>query len=319
VRSLGEVQDSDLRLAHYTHAHPALFREGGVVPPLWASSTAGANRLIGLAGVDQFQGFLALRGSRVASSGDLRGARIALPARHGQPIDFSRAVSWHGIETAARAAGLSHDDYTLADVDWDEAFLSDAAGSAGASLYTARENVRLYTAEILALVRGQVDVIYASGPHALAIAAIIDAVPVAGQQAAADAAERRTQRSPDHLRILTVSDHLLRERPDLVARYVAALIRAATWSAANLSQAWRVVAAEVGVAEEWAQAAYPERMVMNLRPEISDCLLDVLQNRADFLYDHDFMPSRVDVRRWLDPDPLRQALALTAQEVKDAS
>ena len=63
VRSLAESPEPALRHAHYTHAHPALFREGGVVPPLWASSTAGANALIGLARVDQFQGLLALRGS----------------------------------------------------------------------------------------------------------------------------------------------------------------------------------------------------------------------------------------------------------------
>lgn len=296
VRSLGECTEPELRLAHYTHAHPALLREGGVVPPLWASATAGSNRLIGLARVDQFQGLLALRGSSLADSGDLCGARIALPARLGQPIDFSRAVSWSGIETTIAAAGLTPRDVSLVDVPAREAFISPAAGARGASLYTARENVRLYTAEVLALIRGQVDAIYAAGPHALATAALIDAVPVAAS------------RSKAHLRVLTVSAELLEARPDLVHRYVGALLRAARWAATHASETWRVIAAEVGVAEEWARAAYAGHLVRSLQPQISEDLLDVLQSRADFLHDRDFIPARVDVRAWLDTDPLQHAL-----------
>ena len=305
VRSLGESPDPALRQAHYTHAHPALFREGGVVPPLWASSTSGANALIGLARIDQFQGLLALRGSRQAESGDLQGARIALPARPGRHIDFSRAVSLHGIETTLAAAGHRASDVTLIDVPWDEDFISPDAGVSGSSLYTARENVRLYTAEALALVRGQVDAIYAAGPHALATAAMIDAVPVAGLATNSD----QHVGPPSHLRVLSVSAQLAQTRPDLVARYVYGLIKASDWAAARANSAWRVIAAEVGVAEEWAQAGYAPHTVTDLRPQITDDLLDALQIRADFLHARGFIPRPVETREWLDPAPLRSALA----------
>jgi ABC-type nitrate/sulfonate/bicarbonate transport system substrate-binding protein len=313
VRSLGESQDPALRLAHYTHAHPALFREGGVVPPLWAWSMTGACRLVGVARVDQFQGLLALRGSPLARTGDLRGARIALPVRLGQPIDFSRAVAWHGIETEVTAAGLERGDVTLVDVPWNEAFLSGTVGRAGASLYTARENVRLYTAEVLALVRGEVDAIYGSGPHALAAAALIDAVPVAAPVPGG----YPPARSPGHLRVLTVSTQLAQERPDLVVRYIRGLLQASDWAAGQASSAWRIVAAEVGVAEEWAQAAYGSRTVSSLHPQIAEDLLDTLQNRSDFLYDRGFIPRPVNVREWLDPDPLLRALALQPGDKQD--
>jgi ABC-type nitrate/sulfonate/bicarbonate transport system substrate-binding protein len=297
VRSLGQSLDPDLRLAHYTHAHPALLREGGIVPPLWASATTGANRLIGLARVGQSHGLLALRGSQVADSGDLCGARIALPARPRHLADFSRAAARHGIETAVATAGLSVRDVRLVDVASRDAVLGPPAGVPGASLYPARENVRLSTGEVLALIRGQVDVIYAAGPHALATAAMIDAVPIAAS------------RTDAHLRVLTVSTELLNDRPDLVHRYVSALLRASRWAATHARQAWRVVAAEVGVAEEWARAAYADDLVQNLQPRISEDLLDVLQSRADFLHDRAFLPRRVDVRAWLDTDPLQHALA----------
>jgi len=315
VRSLGESEDAALRLAHYTHAHPALFREGGVVPPLWASSVSGANRLLALAPVSQYQGFWAMRDSAVARSGSLRGARIALPIRPGQPIDFARAVSWHGIEQALSAAGVAADSVRLVDVPMDEAFLSDSVGPAGASLYTARENVRLYTAEALALVRGQVDAMYAAGPHALATAALLDAVPVAGPRSGTILAHGAG--SARHLRILTVSTQLARERPDLVSRYVLALLRAANWAAVHRQEAWRTVAAEVGAAEEWARTAYPASLIDDLRLRVSKPLLDALQARADFLAQRAFVPARVDVRSWLDPDPLLRAEAARAAESEE--
>jgi ABC-type nitrate/sulfonate/bicarbonate transport system substrate-binding protein len=298
VRSLGQSREPELRLAHDTHAHPALLREGGIVPPLWASATTGGNRLIGLATVDQFHGLLTLRGSQIADSGDLCGARIALPAGAGQPADFARAAARQGIETAVATAGLTICDVTLVEVRSREALLGPGPGVPGASLYPARENVRLYTAEVLALIRGQVDAIYAAGPHALAAAAMIDAVPVAASRTGA------------HLRILTVSTQLQEDRPDLVDRYVSGLLRASRWAAAHTSEAWSVVAAEVGVAEEWARAGYCDDLVQNLQPRISEHLLDALQDRAGFLHDRGFLPRRVDVRTWLDADPLQHALAL---------
>jgi ABC-type nitrate/sulfonate/bicarbonate transport system substrate-binding protein len=310
VRSLAESPELAFRHAHYTHAHPALFREGGVVPPLWASSTAGANTLIGLARIDQFQGLLAPRGSRLAESGDLRGARIAVPARPGSQVDFARAISLHGIETTLAAAGREGGDVTLVDVPWEEDFISHATGASRASLYTARENVRLYTPEVLALVRGDVDAMYAAGPHALAAAALIDAVPVPGLATNGDPPGR----VPSHLRILTVSTQLAQTRPDLVARYACGLLRAAEWATAHPDAAWRVIAAEVGVAEEWAQAAYAPQTVTDLRPRIADDLLDTLQNRSDFLHSHGLIPRPVDVRAWLDPGPLRTALALQREQ-----
>ena len=305
IRSLAERPEPALRQAHYTHTHPALFREGGVVPPLWASSSGGTNTLLGLARVDQFQGLLALRGSRLAKSGDLRGARIALPARPGSHIDFSRAISLHGIEAALVDAGYQRSDVTLIDVPWEEDFISYAAGASGSSLYTARENVRLYTAEVLALVRGEVDAMYAAGPHALATAALIDAVPLP----ASAVNGRRPAYPASHLRIITVSAQLAQMRPDMVARYVYGLLLASDWAAARPASAWRVIAAEVGVAEEWAQAAYAPQTVTDLRPQIADDLLDTLQNRSDFLHARGFIPRPVDVREWLDPGPLRTALA----------
>jgi len=305
VRSIGESADPNIRLTHYTHQHPALFREGGVVPPLWAYATTGANALLGIARVSQSQGFISLRTSGIHSPEQLRGARIALPNRPTSTVDFSRAVTLQGIVTTLNAAGLDETAVRLVNVNWDEPFLSLAAGPAQASVYTARENVRLHSAEVLALVRGEVDAIFVAGPHGLALAALIDAIPVPGLYH--DWESDRWE--GNHLRVLTTSRELLDTRPDDVAQYVLGILRAAQWAQDHVDETWRIIAAEVGVAEEWAIAAYHPQTVSRLSPETSEGVVDALQQRSDFLFDRGFLPTPVDVRDWLDPRPLDVGLS----------
>ena len=44
----------------------------------------------------------------------------------------------------------------------------------------------------------------------------------------------------------------------------------------------------------------------------------MLGNRAGFLFRRGFVPSQVNVRDWLDPEPLRRALALRTRESEKA-
>src|SRR5712691_3842608 len=100
VRSLRDSSDPAVRLSHYTNEQAWMFREGGVVPPLWAVARQVRTRLIGLAWIDQFQGLIALRSAGIRSARDLRRRRVALPHRTGQPIDFPRAIHSYGIHHA---------------------------------------------------------------------------------------------------------------------------------------------------------------------------------------------------------------------------
>jgi ABC-type nitrate/sulfonate/bicarbonate transport system substrate-binding protein len=303
VRSLGEAADPALRQAHYTHRHPALFREGGVVPPLWARSLGADTRLIGAVRVRQFQGLFTLRESGLSEPAALRGRRIGLPQRLGQSVDFSRAVSWHGILAWLRRAGLAEDAVTLVDLPRRDPFISAEPAGRGSSLYTARENIRFHTAEVLALSRGDVDAVYLTGPHALEIAALVDAVPAGGNWTGSDPAPE----GGDHLRILTASGELVRTRPELAGRYLAVLLRAAAWARTHADDAWRILAAEIGVAEEWAQAGLHPDSPGDLDLTLSEDLLRSLADRAAFLQERGFTESRVDPWSWADPGPLQAA------------
>jgi ABC-type nitrate/sulfonate/bicarbonate transport system substrate-binding protein len=299
VRSLRESPDPAVRLGHYRHEDPALFREGGIVPPLWTYARGTRTKLLAVGWEEEFRGVIALAGSGIVGPEDLRGRRIALPARIGQPIDFARAISWHGIVACLQSAGIDESEVGLVDVSTSEPFLTDAPASteSNGSLYTAWENVRAQSAELLALVRGEVDAIFTVGGYGLEIAALVDAAVVV-ELSARDPWPAWTG---NHLRVLTVSEDLLDRRPDLVTRYVATLQRAADWAAEHPNSALRIIAAELGIAEEWTHLGYHPDTASHLRLEISDRALEELESRADFLADRGFINRRVSISEWLEP------------------
>ncbi len=221
-----------------------MFREGGLVPPLWTKSKGTATSLLALGWISEFQGLIVRGDSAIVESGQLRGARIGVARRVGQPIDFPRAIRGHGILRSLNFVGLD-DDVELIELVTDEAFLTDAPPTQSGSLYTARENARSQTNEILALVRGDVDAIFTSGGYGREITEVIDARVIV------DLPRNSPNSWGNHLRVLTVSTELLTRERDLVVEYVAALFEAAAWASTHHRDATRIIAAELGLAEEW--------------------------------------------------------------------
>ncbi len=307
VLSLRANPDQQDRLAHYDHTSQTLFREGGVVPPLWARAGGASTRLLGVGLESGFRGLIVPSQSDIVEPSDLRHRRIALPRRIGQPVDFSRAVSWRGILDSLRVAGIDEREVDLVEVTSSDPYLTAAPPSTSGSLYTAWENVRLQSTEVLALVRGEVDAIFVAGGYGLEIAALTDS------RVLVDLSERDPwpNWSENHLRVLTVSEALLAARPDLVVRYVATVQRAADWAARHRDDAMRIIAAEIGLAEEWARLGYHPETTAHLRLDTSDRALERLQSWAAFLSDRGFADP-VDIGQWLDREPLAAANAAVA-------
>jgi ABC-type nitrate/sulfonate/bicarbonate transport system substrate-binding protein len=298
VRSLSKTAGHDDRLAHYSHANSALFREGGVVPPLWSYARGARTRLLAIGQEEGFRGLIVRSDSDIVEPRHLRGKRIALPSRTGQLVDFARAVNWRGIVECLRVAGLEEADVSLVDATSTEPFMSEAATSGDGSIYTARDKVRLQTAEVLALVRSEVDAIFTAGGYGLEVAALIDARVVVEQSKRDPWAEW----SGNHLRVLTVSEELVERRPDLVARYLSTLQRAASWAGEHERDALRVIAAEIGLAEEWARVGYHPGTCRHLYLERSDDALEKLDQWACFPAERGFLARAVDIAGWLVPE-----------------
>ncbi|MGW2653800.1 ABC transporter substrate-binding protein [Streptomyces sp. NPDC001478] len=287
VRSLQDASPDADRAAHYTHALPGLFREGGNVPALWARSRGERTRLIGLTWIEERQTVLVAPGSGIRGAEALRGRRLAVP-RHDLAIDFWRAMALRGFEGALASAGLTWQDAVRVDVPAD--------GRPGQ-----------WAAELDALRRGDVDAVYVKGALA------VEAARRAGAEVAVelDALPERLHRVNNGTpRPVTVHQRLLDEHPGLVDRFLAVLLKAADWAAHQPGEVARILGAETGAGADGVAGAYRPGTHLTLHPDLSAERLALLTAQEAGLRAHGFLPEPVDVAAWADPGPLHRATAL---------
>ncbi|GJF32429.1 monooxygenase [Kitasatospora sp. NE20-6] len=290
VRSLQDAAPEDAADHHYTHALGALFREGGNVPALWARSRGERTRLIGLTWIEERQAILVRAGSGISSAEQLEGLRLAVP-RHTIAIDFWRAMALAGHTGALALAGLTTADAVLTDVPAD--------GRSGQ-----------WTAELAALREGRVDAVYVKGALAVEAARQYGAEVAVELDAVPDRRRRVNNGTP---RPITVHQQLLDDHPELVARFLAVLIRAADWAAGQPEEVARILSAETGAGAEGVAGAYAAGSHRTLHLDLSGDRLDLLAQQEHFLHAQGFLPDRVDVRTWADPAPLAAARRLAAE------
>ena len=292
VRSLQDDGADVPRDRHFTHALTGLFREGGNVPALWARANGEPTRLIGLTWIEERQALLvrAEDRERVATPGDLKGLRIAVPWRN-IAIDFWRAMALAGFHGALAVAGLAFDDVERVEVT--------AAPSAGQ-----------WIAELEALRDGRVDVVYVKGALAVEAAATHGAVVGVDLDAFEDPAVRVNNGTP---RPVTVHQELLDQHPDLVARFLAVLVEAAEWAAIRPGEVERILAAETGAGPAGVAEAYRGAGHSNLQLDLSARRLELLARQERFLHGQGFLPRSVDVAAWAAREPLAAARELAAR------
>lgn len=298
VSSLRAASRRETREAHYEHTLPALFREGGNVPALWARARGEDTRLIGLTWVEERQLVLVRPGTGIDGPADLRGKRLALPGHGERRVDFARAMALTGLHSALAAAGLTPDDAAFVEVGTVSGDLTRRTGPGAAA----------YAAELRALRAGEVDGIYVKGAPGVELAGDQGLAVAADLAALPDPRLRINNGTP---RTLTVSGALLRERPDVVTRYLARLLRAAAWAPGHGQDVDAIVATETGSTITAVRSAYGPALYGALRPRVTGDLLRALGDQRDFLRAHGFLPGDVDIDAWLDDGPLRAALDQT--------
>jgi ABC-type nitrate/sulfonate/bicarbonate transport system substrate-binding protein len=309
VSSLRASADRAVRESHFDHTQADSFRQGGNIPPIWARSRGRDVRLIGLSWADQYQAIVTLPDSPIERPEDLAGKRLALARRVNDQIDFWHATALHGYDSTLRAVGLTLDDVTLVDLPVDERYLPDDESSHSGSLFGAFTNRRLQSAEALALIRGDVDAIYIAGGRGPDLEAFANVKVVFDIQAQDDLELKVNNITPA---ALTVSGTLLDQRPDLVARYLAATLRAARWAKEHAEETRRIIAHEVGIAEDFVLPGYPGEIHATLEPTLDEPLVAAIETQQRFLLEHGYIERSFDVRKWIDAGPLAAAHELLA-------
>ena len=308
LHSIQETTDANARESHFDHTLPSSFRQGGNIPALWARSRGADTKVIGLSWTDEFQAIVTLSGSKVQRAADLVGRRIGLPVNP-VSIDFNRASALRGF-----AKALELDGRDLRDVEWIDTPSAEPAGSGAGGLSTG-EHRRLrsrhgYRAEVLALIRGEVEAIFVKGALGLETVRLIGGQVVADLGSHPDTKVRINNGTP---RTLTVDTKLIDERPDIVARFLGRVIDAGDWARAHPDETFAYIAQETGSTADWARAAYGDDAPAKLATFLSEDATAALSDFKDFLFAHGFLPADFDVRGWIDPRPLEAVARLHRQ------
>ena len=299
VLSLRASSDRKVRESHFSHTQDDSFREGGNTPPIWSRAQGADTRLIGATWIDQYQTIVALPGSGIRTPADLRGRRLGIPHHLNDQIDFWRGKSLRAILTALDLAGLTTDDVELVDLPEDETFLGDEETSRSGTLWSAKRQQAILRAEAFALIRGEVDAINLTGARGAMLEALLGAIQIVDLGNHPDPEVRISNGIP---MAFTVSGALVRERPDLARRYLNTVRRAAHWARDHPSETRRIIARELGDAEEWVEISYGSNLCANLEPTLSDELLDAMDAQQRFLHTHGFIDHQIDVREWAAPE-----------------
>jgi 2'-hydroxybiphenyl-2-sulfinate desulfinase len=305
-KGLGEIGYQPVKLqtlskdkwpAHFTYENDRLFREGGNTPPIWAKSKGRGVVLIGINIIEEKQSILVRADSDIRTVEDLKGKRLAIPAHTNVHIDFHKATAEQGFEIALEANGISKDEVTWVTVVNPNSFTSEGKGG---------NFDHLSKAEIDALSNGEVDAIFEKLP-------IVEQLLATGKyRKLYDVAYDQQKQVPvnnEYPNVLTVSSKLAEEEPEVVVEFLKQTILAARWAVDHRQEAEKLLAEQTyGTVEEY-QKSYADNFYQRLEPNFSEAGLQALQKRADFLYEHGYLESRVDVYEWADDSFLKKALA----------
>ena len=309
LRTLQE-SGSELGRHHYDHRLPTLIREGGNMLSIAARAQGEPTRLVGLTWIEESQLILTRPHSGIAEAAHLKGRRLALPGwshndipSHVRGTSIARGMSLAGYKGALASAGLTLDDVDLVEVP-DR--LRNIGGS-GRDLAPRRTGLnRLWPIE--ALVSGQVDAIYVKGASAL------DAAREAGLTVAVDldALDRRFRVNNGTPRPITVHQHLLDERFDVLVRFLAVTLRAADWIKAQPEKLRDILEFETEGSAQAVDQAY-RHLHEGLHPTLDPERLALFAQQKKFLFTHGFLDADFALEDWADPRPLEAARALAGQ------
>lgn len=304
VETLQDGRHADLRGSHIDHSLRHSFRQGGSIPALWARAQGAATSLIGLTWVDESQLILALPQAGIRTVAELRGRRIGLPARPGARIDIFRAAALRGFLGALSLAGLDERDVEFVDVP--AAGPGPGSGTTPAlapELELAFSNPAsvtsraLYTAEVGALVRGEVDAIYVKGSLGLETAHMIGARVVIDIGFHPDVQVRVNNGTP---RPITVDSAFIAARPDLVARFLRRVVDVAAWAQDHPQGVLDELGRETGSTHDWLRLAYGADVHRSLETGLAPRAVAALSQFKDFLVAWQFLPHDFDVADWVD-------------------
>jgi sulfonate transport system substrate-binding protein len=116
-------------------------------------------------------------------------------------------------------------------------------------------------------------------------------------------------------RPVTVDRLFLERHPELVVRYLAVLLRTATWAERNPAAVLELLASEGGGARvNEVLASHGANVHRSFQPKLTAAYIQGLDVQKNFLRDFNFLKSDFDTQSWVVHEPLAEAERLVRDE-----
>ncbi|MCI1857445.1 MAG: ABC transporter substrate-binding protein [Sporolactobacillus sp.] len=281
--------------AHYDYQDDILFREGGNIPPIWAKANGAKVVLIGLTFLTQKSYILVREDSPIESVEDLKGRKLGIPSRPKfSYIDFHQITAQHGFTTALAVRGISLNTVQFVELPVDETYIAS----------TADKKSNLGKIEAVKLENGEVDAIYAGGTFAQKLLATGKYKVIFELTANPQLISPINNAYPN---ILTVSEKLASEAPEIVVAYVKQLILASEWAKNHRLDVLKLFAEQTHGTIEQVNASVDNDFNKKLAPELSPKGLAALETQKRFLFDHGYIQKDFAIEKWADNRFLKSA------------
>ncbi|MFT4174623.1 MAG: ABC transporter substrate-binding protein [Rhodocyclaceae bacterium] len=297
---LRSLPDNAGWLPHFRHSLPALFRDGGAIPTIWARADLTRTKLIATTFTTRAGQIVVRADADIHRVADLAGRRFGLTrSTLTEKIDFSRATAERGIELALQIAGLARQDVSIVDLDDTDA-TPPAPASRPAELWASLHG---HTAQdIVALSEGRVDAIYSSPARTRAL---IDS----GRYKIIEDLDNHpdwTLRVTNGPYTNAVNADFADAHPDIVVAFLRASIRAGRWINANRAAAADIFARTTTYRDAGQIAGLIEDF--DFVPSLSRQNLAGLRIQKDFLRSHGYVRNDFAIEDWADARYLTEAL-----------
>jgi len=295
---------------HYIHNQENLIRFGGLFPPIHVHADYRRTRMLGLTHVPYEGGCLMVRAKdNIFTMDDLRGKKIGITkSLNTLKNDWWRIQEHQAILAMLRVNGMTVKDVKLVDFpypdDWydDPKMLFPMHNPSHWQLNRDHKNDLAFRPLETALLEGKVDAIYTQSKVFQHI-----------QEATGEiAAVEDLSKYPDWRlqvanipAIITCTDAMANEHPELVVAFMKGMIRVGRWSNEHKHAAAAILNKQTYYLD--IEDTYQGIKHVDMVPNLSAQNLAMVNIGKDFMLKHGYIKNDFDVEKWAAPEFLAQA------------
>ena len=295
---------------HYIHNQENLIRFGGLFPPIHVHADYRRTRMLGLTHVPFEGGCMMVRArDNMFSMSDLKGKKIGITkSLNTLKNDWWRIQEHQAILLMLRMNGMTEKDVKLVDFpypdDWydDPEMLVPMYNPSHWQLNRDHKHDLAFRPLETALLEGEVDAIYSQSKVFQHI-----------QEATGElAAIEDLSKYPDWRlqvanipAIITCTDLMAKEHPELVVAFMKGMIRAGRWANEHKRAAAAILNKQTYYLDE--EDTYQGIKQVDMVPNLSAQNMSMVNIGKDFMLKHGYIKNDFDVEKWAAPEFLARA------------